>query len=712
MALISVIIPVCGGSPFLPRAIDSVLGQTFKDLEVIVVNNGFSDCVENVIKEYNGANLRRIKIEGGIARTINAAIQSSRGEYICWLNPEDYFLPYKITAQVEFFKDKPHVEICYADAYIATPNLVIDYWSSEIDRKLPVFLGLLKKNFIQSSTVMIKRECFEKVGFLDESWKDSFDFDWFLRASHVCSFGRIDYPTARVSYSKNQDHPEERTIVLRALKLLEKRENFPTGFSSRVIADVFLKRRMFKEAEKEYVSILTNNGYSEDNLLGLGRSYLGQSLFRKALEAFKKVIEVNPDYIDALYHLGLCCNRLGLQEEANDYCNRVIEIEPDHSADIYNLKAMALLHMGKTEEAKKALKEGLDLEPLDLSQIFETGKILIEHKLYEEALYQFERVNEFRNIFILDELQIYAYYYRGLCLFKLNDFREAVAAFSQVVSYGHKTAEIFDYLARAMVNMGWGPSAVEMWRLAIEKDPSYLKNHFHLIWYYLRKGNTGLWQEHLKRLILRGITNIEAIETMQILGNKPTEEVDSEDIWKKLVSKPVKRILIIRSAPIQRVSELIQNLKERFSQAHITLLIQPSIQSKLTENSNVDLVLGLREGKFNLSKFPFTLMVKIIRKRYDLFIIPYNNLMGVGYSQINIFALISGARNIIGINPEDKLFILNFGRISTTTLKIFFKYLNRFSKVIMMTPIVSLLAPIMLVSFLKSKTTWRIKGSQ
>lgn len=110
---ISVILPVYNGERFLREAIESILNQTFKDFELILVNDGSTDRSEEIMKSYqdhrivrldNGENL-------GLSKSYNRAIERARGEYIARMDADDVSDPKRLERQLSFLKRHPHVDI-------------------------------------------------------------------------------------------------------------------------------------------------------------------------------------------------------------------------------------------------------------------------------------------------------------------------------------------------------------------------------------------------------------------------------------------------------------------------------------------------------------------------------------------------------------------------------------------------------------------------
>ncbi|QQS65316.1 glycosyltransferase family 2 protein [Candidatus Saccharibacteria bacterium] len=101
---VSIIIPVYNGSNFLKEAIDSALAQTYKNLEIIVVNDGSADQgkTEKIAMSY-GSKIRYYKkVNGGVSTALNLGIKKMTGDYFSWLSHDDIYYPKKIENQVRF----------------------------------------------------------------------------------------------------------------------------------------------------------------------------------------------------------------------------------------------------------------------------------------------------------------------------------------------------------------------------------------------------------------------------------------------------------------------------------------------------------------------------------------------------------------------------------------------------------------------------------
>lgn len=210
--LVSVIIPVYNGSNYLAEAINSALEQTYKNIEIIVVNDGSNDnnATERIALSY-GNKLRYFsKPNGGVASALNLGINNMQGDYFSWLSHDDLFVPNKTSSQIDTLINlntrKPH--IIYSDFDIINSN-------GEFIRKVntafmePLTLDLLHSVKINGCTVLIPKECFEIVGLFDENnpiWADS--KMWFLLSKQ---YSFIHIP---VSLAKTRDHNNRTTYKI------------------------------------------------------------------------------------------------------------------------------------------------------------------------------------------------------------------------------------------------------------------------------------------------------------------------------------------------------------------------------------------------------------------------------------------------------------------------------------------------------------------
>lgn len=262
--LVSIIIPTYKSSNTLKRAVISVLNQTYKNIEVIVVDDNNPDTehrtkTEAVMKEFEkNSRVKYIKHErnknGAAAR--NTGFRHSKGEYICFLDDDDVFLEKKVEKQVEFLQENGQFDGVYTWRY--QHGNVISY-----DKSGDLSEEILSLAFTPyTSSIMIKRECYDFLNGFDESYKRHQDFEFLLRFFQHFSIGVIKEPLVEIKGNDVDNRLHGKEMELLKDQFLSQFEPFiqsidqkKKGFKIHVYAmhysDVFwdyLIRKEFKNA--------------------------------------------------------------------------------------------------------------------------------------------------------------------------------------------------------------------------------------------------------------------------------------------------------------------------------------------------------------------------------------------------------------------------------------------------------------------------------
>ena len=190
MARISVIITTFNRAQFVKKAINSVLNQTYQDVEIIVVDDGSTDNTKSIVNSY-GEQVRYIYQENkGAASARNAGIEKSKGEYITFLDSDDYYKKDNLLKKLSFLESNLQTRWLYSDwQYIDEKGEHLDKGSVRFDyfnKKLSgeIFEELFyKRNFIATDTVVVKRSVLEDVGFFDPTIPSQEEYDLWLRVS-------------------------------------------------------------------------------------------------------------------------------------------------------------------------------------------------------------------------------------------------------------------------------------------------------------------------------------------------------------------------------------------------------------------------------------------------------------------------------------------------------------------------------------------------
>lgn len=193
MPLVSAVIPTFNSRDYITDAIKSVLGQTYKNCEIIVIDDGSTDETVEVLKPLFSKIKYCSQGNGGQSTARNTGIRHATGEYIAFLDADDLWLQKKLEKQVAYMEKNKRVGMSFTDSEIFKKDGIVypSLFSHEklLGSILPkqagvvdaCFRKLISKNFIRIGSVVIRRDCLEKSGLFDEALRNVPDLDFFLR---------------------------------------------------------------------------------------------------------------------------------------------------------------------------------------------------------------------------------------------------------------------------------------------------------------------------------------------------------------------------------------------------------------------------------------------------------------------------------------------------------------------------------------------------
>jgi len=188
--LVSIVIPVYNGNNYLREAIDSAIAQTYKNLEIIVVNDGSKDNTEEIALSYGDKIRYFSKPNGGTSTALNLGIKNMRGDYFSWLSHDDLYYPNKIERAIEELSkldDKNTIIISDLDCIDGNYKKIFpsagyqehrDAYPSRND--FPLYPVVYCK--AHGCTHLISKVVFETVGLFDVKWLVAHDYEFYYRA--------------------------------------------------------------------------------------------------------------------------------------------------------------------------------------------------------------------------------------------------------------------------------------------------------------------------------------------------------------------------------------------------------------------------------------------------------------------------------------------------------------------------------------------------
>jgi len=217
---VSVITSTFNRDKRLKKAIESVLRQSFKEFEYVIVDDGSTDSTQEVVKSFNDPRIRYIrrpKNFGKDTRPKNEGILASKGEYISFLDDDNTFRPDHLQVLVNELDNNPEIALVYGNR-----------WVTDEDKQRPPMMGftsdfkptyLLQRNYIDTSEVMVRRESLFEVGGFDESLSKYIDRNLWVRLEK-CGFNFKHVPIIITDYTLHSGSKSKKVFTKAEQELL------------------------------------------------------------------------------------------------------------------------------------------------------------------------------------------------------------------------------------------------------------------------------------------------------------------------------------------------------------------------------------------------------------------------------------------------------------------------------------------------------------
>lgn len=215
---VSVVIPTYNRAELLGVALDSVYAQTWKEFEVLVVDDGSTDGTEAMLQPYIAERgLRHLRqANRGPSAARNRGIEAARGEYVAFLDSDDLWLPIKLSVQMARMAARPEAVMCYSNLLHFNPDngtLSVRYRRQAV-RSGDLYLALIyKKLHCAPPTLLVRKAIAERVGGFDEALRLSEDRDFNIRVARHGPILGVEEPLAVVRLH-GKAHPKDPTVRL------------------------------------------------------------------------------------------------------------------------------------------------------------------------------------------------------------------------------------------------------------------------------------------------------------------------------------------------------------------------------------------------------------------------------------------------------------------------------------------------------------------
>ncbi|HMF30539.1 MAG TPA: glycosyltransferase [Candidatus Lokiarchaeia archaeon] len=238
--LVSVIIPTYNRAQLITETLNSVLQQTYQNLEIIVVDDGSNDNTEEIVKSINDSRIAYYWQEnsGLPASARNLGISHADGDFIAFLDSDDIWLPNKLEIQLALFEKRNDIlGICTnAILFPGKPRKFHQFQNSQTI----TFKRLLKENLVINSSMVIRREVIEDIGTLDEdkNFRAVEDYDYWLRMLQYRDYSILIIKDILVKYRRHGTSVSERTSPKTIINIYWKKKKVLEKFTNEHKSDV------------------------------------------------------------------------------------------------------------------------------------------------------------------------------------------------------------------------------------------------------------------------------------------------------------------------------------------------------------------------------------------------------------------------------------------------------------------------------------------
>ncbi len=203
--LVSVIIPTYNRADLVRQAVASVKAQTFRDFEIVVVDDGGTDGTYEVLAAGRELRVLRHPDRRGVAAARNTGVAAARGEWLAFLDSDDLWLPDKLARQIFWLEGQPELLICQTDETWVRRGVRVNKPAAHRKVAGRIFLPSLARCMISPSAVMLHRRLLEDHGGFDETLPAAEDYDLWLRLTWRYEVGLVDEPLV----IKRGGHPDQ-----------------------------------------------------------------------------------------------------------------------------------------------------------------------------------------------------------------------------------------------------------------------------------------------------------------------------------------------------------------------------------------------------------------------------------------------------------------------------------------------------------------------
>lgn len=204
---VSVVMPAYNAAKYLREAIDSILAQTYRDFEFIIINDGSTDRTKEIILNYDDPRIVYLENEknSGICVTLNKGLNAAQGRYIVRMDADDISLPERLAIQVEYMDKHPEIGVCGSDIIVFGEGKEESIFE-QIHLSDDCAAGLLFNPCLAHPSVIINNQILKYRNLCyEDSYRGLEDFKLWWEFAKISKIGNINKPLIRYRHHKGQE---------------------------------------------------------------------------------------------------------------------------------------------------------------------------------------------------------------------------------------------------------------------------------------------------------------------------------------------------------------------------------------------------------------------------------------------------------------------------------------------------------------------------
>jgi glycosyltransferase involved in cell wall biosynthesis len=261
---VSVIMPTYNRTTEIKDSIKSVLSQSFKDFELIIINDGGRDAVKDIVDSFLSEKIKyyKLKHNKGLAGALNEGILRAEGKYIAYLDDDDIYYENHLANLINAIEKRPKCDLIYSnawwcfgevkgDVFLENSRKLLGRRPNRFDREL-----LFRNNYISTLNILHRKECFKKCGFFNEELVMCMDWELWMRFALECNIYQLNVITGEYRFKgNNMSSIDDLSMAFFASVI---RKCYETNYGKDIFLKQYIKNGQQKKAERIYGDLISN----------------------------------------------------------------------------------------------------------------------------------------------------------------------------------------------------------------------------------------------------------------------------------------------------------------------------------------------------------------------------------------------------------------------------------------------------------------------